>query len=234
MRVDRPAHAPVAVPRSPAWTTAAVERKPAGSRLKRQLWGLAALFALGTGWWAIGRPVRYPAGMLVGEAPRQDPAVDRQPWTLKDGSRVVPLARYDIKARLLHRERYRFDAMADISPVDFGVGWYRMSDQSVIDGYAFSNSTRFLTCVHPDGDQAGMDAGSIANMHMLPANDRVRERMLSFRAGEIFHARGYLVSVERPGMNPWTSSLSRDDTGMGACEIMWVEEIRPVKPPQTR
>lgn len=169
--------------------------------------------------------------MLVGEAPKQGALDGKQPWKLKDGSRVVPLATYEITARLLHRERYRFDAMADISPVDFGVGWHRMSDQSVIDGLSFNNSNRFL-CFNCSGGGQEPDTASAGNMHMIPASDRIKERLLDLEAGEIFYAKGYLVSVERDGMNPWTSSLTREDTGNGACEIMWVEEIRRKPPPK--
>jgi hypothetical protein len=29
-------------------------------------------------------------------------------------------------------------------------------------------------------------------------------------------------------MSPWTSSLSRPDSGDGACEIMWVDTVNPL------
>ncbi len=194
-------------------------------------WGVVGLIAAGIGWSFTGRPVNYAAGMLVGASPVQGPVEGKQPWELPDGTRVIPLASYEINARLLHRERYRFDAMADIAPVDFGVGWHRMSDQSVIDGFRFSNSGRYLSFTTESAVEAALSTGSLCNMHMLPAGARVRDRLLDLNQGEVFLAKGYLVSVRRPGMSPWTSSLTREDTGDGACEIMWVEEICRVEPP---
>lgn len=178
--------------------------------------------------WYFSRDKTWPPGMLITEAPEQKEVTGKAPWKLNDGSQVTPLASYRISARLLHRERYRWDAMSDISPVDFGVGWHEMSDQSVVDVFSFSNSNRFLSWNSSD-PSAPAAAVSAANMHMLPATDRVRDRLLDLDNGDLFEAKGYLVSVERPGMNPWRSSLSRDDTGNGACEIMWVEEVREIQ-----
>ena len=36
---------------------------------------------------------------------------------------------------------------------------------------------------------------------------------------------GYLVDVRGPGGFIWNTSLTRDDTGDGACEIVWVETL---------
>ena len=193
-------------------------------------------FFLGLAFWGVlwglsDHPVRYPAGMLAGTEPKQGDAGGVQTWTLQDGTKVRPLATYEITARLLHRERYRWDGMSDISPVDFGVGWHRMSDQAVIDACQFSNNGRYLTFQSRD---SVIDPTSTANMHMLPANDDVRKHLLDLKVGEVFFASGHLVCIERPGMNPWSSSLSREDTGMGACEIMWVNEIRKHRPPGVR
>ncbi len=193
-------------------------------------WGLLALVLAGILWGISDHPVRYQRGMLIGSQPKQGDADGVPLWTLKDGTIVRPVATYEITARLLHRERYRWDAMSDIAPVDLGVGWHRMSDQSVIDGYRFSNRDRYLTFQCDNGPDSVIDSASTANMHMLPANEEIRGRLLDLNVGEVFFARGYLVCVDRPGMHPWSSSLSREDTGMGACEIMWIKEIRKVRP----
>jgi len=37
---------------------------------------------------------------------------------------------------------------------------------------------------------------------------------------------GYLIEATHPqGVKPWRSSLTRTDTGSGACELMWVEKF---------
>ena len=150
---------------------------------------------------------------------------EKTTWN-RDGIAYRPLATYLIKARVIHAERYRFDPMADIAPVDIGAAWGPMSDQEKVDQCYFSNASRYLNWTISDasGDWGSMSK-YMTNMHMIPANSTVRDTLLDLRKGSIFTASGYLVSVTRDGMTPWTSSLSRTDTGNGACEIMWVESL---------
>ena len=36
---------------------------------------------------------------------------------------------------------------------------------------------------------------------------------------------GYLIEARAPDGWRWRSSLTREDTGAGACELVWVEQI---------
>lgn len=62
-------------------------------------------------------------------------------------------------------------------------------------------------------------------MHMIPADDDIKERLLNVRVGSIVQLKGVLVGVQMGGRWVWVSSLSRTDTGNGACEIVWVKEF---------
>ena len=62
-----------------------------------------------------------------------------------------------------------------------------------------------------------------ANMHMIPAKDDIERRLKSVRAGHLVHIKGYLVEVTSKDGFRWKSSLTRSDTGAGACELIWVE-----------
>lgn len=64
-----------------------------------------------------------------------------------------------------------------------------------------------------------------SNMHMIPANEEIKERLLSLRQGAIIELKGFLVGVQMGGQWVWGSSLSRTDTGNWACEIVWVNEL---------
>ena len=37
--------------------------------------------------------------------------------------------------------------------------------------------------------------------------------------------KGYLVKITKADGWHWISSLKRDDTGGGSCELFWVEEV---------
>ena len=45
------------------------------------------------------------------------------------------------------------------------------------------------------------------------------------RRGEFVAMRGYLVNVGGPDGFYWNTSLRRDDTGNGACEVFYVESV---------
>jgi hypothetical protein len=69
-----------------------------------------------------------------------------------------------------------------------------------------------------------MDTHS-ANMHMILACDDIERRLKSIRAGNLMHIAGYLVEVTNKDGFRWTSSLTRSDTGGGACELVWVDSL---------
>jgi len=54
--------------------------------------------------------------------------------------------------------------------------------------------------------------------------------MKHVRQGELVHLDGFLVDASRPDGWRWRSSLRRDDTGDGACELVYVEDLEPVVP----
>ena len=62
-------------------------------------------------------------------------------------------------------------------------------------------------------------------MHMIPAHERVNEKLHDLRAGDLIQAHGYLVDVDHESGFYWRTSTRRDDTGGGSCEIFYVEQI---------
>jgi len=139
---------------------------------------------------------------------------------------VRPLARFQLQARLLSRERYRRGREADLSPIDFALGWGPMSDQTILDEISISQGARFYfwkTKTFPISRREISRYSS--NMHMIPANDEVRETLLSARVGELVYLDGYLVVATKEDGWRWKSSMTRNDTGNGACELVWVERI---------
>lgn len=66
---------------------------------------------------------------------------------------------------------------------------------------------------------------SSANMHMVPADDFVRRQIKKARPGSIIKLKGYLVSIVADDGWNWSSSLTRNDTGDGACELIFVQDF---------
>ena len=61
---------------------------------------------------------------------------------------------------------------------------------------------------------------------LIPADAAVRRALRGVRPGALIQLSGQLVEVHSP--KGWTirSSMTRDDTGAGACEVVWVEALQ--------
>jgi hypothetical protein len=203
--------------------------------LRARFWLLVALLGLMIwGCHAWTRREMHPSpGILVAEEPLQGPAESQDLWTFK-GYRFRALASFDIRARVLGTERYRWDRGAELSPIDLALGWGRMSDSAVLDKIHITQGNRWylwFTAQFPIPQEEIISHS--ANMHMIPATSFLGARLKDLRVGQVVHIRGNLVSIEGPDDFHWTSSLSRKDSGDGACEVVWVDtlDIPPVISP---
>ena len=172
------------------------------------------------------RPVTVTqTGAIVTETPYQIP-VESPPRLTLENYHVEPLAKFSIEARVLSAEKYRLGRESEISPVDFALGWGAMSDSAVLDRIDISQRGRFYFW-HVDEfpiPREEIESHS-ANMHMIPADASVARRLKEIRPGQIVRLRGYLVEIRADDGWKWRSSLSRTDTGNGACELVWVESV---------
>jgi hypothetical protein len=147
--------------------------------------------------------------------------------------RLHALATYDITARVLHKKRYYVGPDADVAPFDFAVGWGPMSDGTVLSELGISQGNRFFFWEYRDQPPIPTDQiiCHAANMHLMPANGAVWRALWWVSKGDVVRLTGYLVEGIYPGCEAWRSSLSRTDTGKGACEVMWVETCEVVPAP---
>lgn len=185
---------------------------------------IAALLLWGAYSWWSGRAVMHGPGVVAPHAPEQTELDAAAPFDFK-GYRITPLARFDIEARLLSRETYRMDREADLASIDFMLGWGRMSDQTVLDKLEISQANRFAfwRAREMPIPQREIER-SASNMHLIAANSAIAGRLDDMRRGQVVHLRGMLVRADSADGWHWVSSLTRDDTGGGACELFFVEE----------
>jgi hypothetical protein len=141
---------------------------------------------------------------------------------------LEPWADYEVTARILSRERYRFDRSAALSPLDFALGWGRMSDSEVLKRLSITQGSRRFSWAAAELPLPLDELIShAANVHLIPANDGVRDDLFRMRKGQVVTLVGRLVRVTSPDGFLWTSSLTRTDSGEGACEVIWVEKAFP-------
>jgi hypothetical protein len=191
---------------------------------------LFCLLIAGGGWqgwhhWRL-RPIHPSDGLLAPEEPVQANLAGAQTivhgrWTL------TPRARYDITARILSREDYSFDPLSDLVPEDLALGWGAMSDNRVLRELKISQGSRFysfrpVTQMPIPVQQA---ISHSANTHVIPGTSFVRSQLANLRVGQVVHLEGVLVDGVRGDGFYFHTSLTREDTGAGACEVMLVERV---------
>ena len=169
--------------------------------------------------------ISYPTGVMAAEPPQQTNLTSGQKWTSEEYT-LEALAEYKIKARVLSRNNFSFGKESDLSPFDLALGWGPMSDQSIIDKIDVSQSNRWY---HWQADVFPIPKKDIslnsANVHIIPKDEAIKDKFDKVYRGSLIEMKGYLVKVTTSEGWRWISSLRRDDTGGGSCELFWVEEI---------
>ena len=203
------------------------------SAKRRQAWGRSLRVAL----WATvaavlagcDETVSLGPGIRAADAPVQRAVADTAAAEpLRHGDFVLtPRAEFRLTAKLLSKRRYRWDAMAPLSPWDYAVGWGSMSDEDFLQWVDVTQGDRFLfrKLLHAGLPLQRIEESS-ANLHLVPADDALEAQLAAVPTGAIVTLAGVLVDArnEATAMS-YTTSLSRSDTGAGACEILLVQSV---------
>lgn len=165
--------------------------------------------------------------------PVQIPAAGIQPITREttNGRFVLtPVAEYRISAVVVSRREYRSGWNAELSPVDLALAWGELTEPGNLRSVRFRQSNRWYFYRYQSGTFGGsFVALHSSNHHIIPTGENVARAVKSLRKGDSVTLEGYLVNVDgryRNGTVWWRSSLSRADTGDGACELMLVKRVQ--------
>ncbi len=173
------------------------------------------------------RDIEHGPGVLAAEDPVQRnldsaAAIERGDFLLR------PRAKFSATVRILRREDYSFGALARLVPTDFAVGWGPMSDSTVLADIEISQGNRFYFWRTDNWPIARDEIEEhSANWHLIPGNPSVSQVLGGLRAGSVVELQGQLVDIEG-GEAGMRTSMSRSDTGAGACEILLAESARVV------
>jgi len=172
------------------------------------------------------RPVQPPDGRVAPAEPRQTD-IDTSTTLAYGRWRLTPRAHYEVTARILGRESYHFDALADLVPEDLALGWGPMSDNRILAAFDISQSARFyiwrpLTALPIPREDVITHS---ANTHVIPADEHIRSELAQLRVGQVVRLTGTLVDAARDDGMLLRTSLTRADSGAGACEVLLVEHV---------
>ncbi len=179
------------------------------------------------GWnWFSNRPLHPPDGVLVVGDPRQTDVLGGEKvqvgrWTL------TIRADYQITARILSRERYHFDTLSDLVPEDLALGWGPMSDNRILRSLDITQSNRFYYWRAPAHSPIQKESiiTHSANTHVIPENALIARQLSRLRPGQVVTLSGELVDGMRDDGTWIKTSLTRNDTGAGACEVLLVSDV---------
>ena len=208
-----------------------------------RFWLSIALVAAAIGWWHSPLTPRAPQvaalapgvdpgcppppRVAAGEPPLQSPVPAAiRPFRLA-AAQLQPLAGFSVEARILSRKDYRRGREAALSPTDLALGWGAMSAPGMAQRLDITQSGRWYH--YQWSGEAPLPpreiARSSANMHLIPADAAAAAALRDAREGERVRIDGWLVEAHAPDGWRWRSSLSRDDTGAGACEVVYACSI---------
>lgn len=143
------------------------------------------------------------------------------------GYRIDNLEAYAGEFRVLSRKDYRFGREAELSPVDFALGWGSMTNPAVYKQLSIRQSNRWYYWRYENAPPIPVNeiSSQSANTHLIPATKQIAKQLKDIDQDDLIYLKGQLVEITADDGWKWRSSLSREDTGNGACELMLVEEV---------
>lgn len=148
--------------------------------------------------------------------------------------KIYSKASFSISGLVVSGKKYYQGIDGALVPMDIGVCWGDLTNEQNKKNLHYEQYLRFLI-FRPRGpltvsqDYVMCHAG---NIHIIPADNRIRKVVRSVKKGDLIRMNGYLVSVSgQKGQFSYhrTSSMTRTDTGDGACEVLYVTEIQKGK-----
>lgn len=157
---------------------------------------------------------------------------------------ITPLYDYDIAGLLVHHLNYNtwysLSRVDSVFPTDLCLIW----GDNIKNGSYKSKSVRFTQdfrfCLYYySGNDTPINNSEASNNHLVIQSDNLRKIAENLNTGDQVRIKGKLVNVEarpignigdyEPNDLIWPTSVTRDDSGAGACEVIYVESIQILK-----
>jgi hypothetical protein len=153
--------------------------------------------------------------------------------------RLKPLFNYEINGLLVHQlnyKRFSIYSYAGVFQEDLCLIWGKNVSSKVFQSrnLTFSQDSRFAY-YQWTGD-INFNGNQLSNNHLIINSKDLERKLSSLNTGDQIRIKGKLVNVqainadktdrERPEEYRWVTSTVRTDSGAGACEIIYVEDIQ--------
>jgi hypothetical protein len=192
---------------------------------------LASLVLLPVSCW---RADALPSGIVpLGDlaADPEQHVLERPPFEVEQHGvryRVTPVYRYRLHGLVVSRRAHDGNRMLHrrwtdhLNVADVCVVW---GDNATADLSAFDFWSGQFTCFYRTEDPIAWRAfrpAQMANNHLLSDDPLIREHIAAVRVGDQIRLEGYLASYGNHSGFERGTSVTRSDTGNGACETVYV------------
>ena len=166
--------------------------------------------------------------------PVQSPYESEEPIVIgikKSVYHLTPLAEYKLSGKMVSKKYYSDDWDGEISPVDLAIVWGELAEPEYGRYITFWHSPRWYHYKWKEGSP--VDASYIvthsSNNHIIPANENIWRAIKTIKKKDGIVLEGLLVNLKgsyKGQTVAWNTSLSRNDTGSGSCELFYVNKVR--------
>lgn len=183
---------------------------------------------------------RFPASNSILNELEREPIqteTTTPPFQIEKGQvpyTITPLYNYDLVGFVVseHRTDTWFDYYHkqwndSFNVKDLCVIWGDNAMSGIYNNMKFKSGS--WTCYYSSSDYATWNAFShnaLSNNHLLTASPEIEKLLLSIRRGDQVRIKGYLAEYKDNEGFKRGSSITRNDTGNGACETVYVSELQ--------
>lgn len=174
------------------------------------------------------------APVALGAEPVQEEVEKPEAVTIERDGKTFHIQKthhYRVVGEVLSASTYSLAFTNEFFDVDIGLAW---GDHvpSLKEKYTFDQDHRWLfwRSDSPVSEADRLDVTThVGNQHIIPAegHSAIDRAVRWARKGDLVAIEGYLVTILDSAWQPLAhSSTSREDTGGGACEIVWVDTFQ--------
>ncbi len=191
------------------------------------------------------KSVKNPSEELFFE-PVKTELSDHEPIEIsKDGFRftLTPLYDYKMSALVVNRLNYNWFSLTrsdNVFPMDLCVTWGENIKNGSYRDKSVSFRQDFRFCLGSWGRDSDFIWAEVSNNHLVIDDDRILKKAMSIVEGDQIRLKGKLVNVKIENidgklgkyenqLSNWNSSVNIGDSGAGACEVIFVEELEIIK-----
>lgn len=178
------------------------------------------------------------------EEPIQEEISTKEPVTFaldEYSYELTPLFDYEINGLIVHKKNYSLSPIYErnkVSPMDLCMIWGSNAQSGVYKEKSLKFSQDYRWCKYRWRGNLTFNVNQAANNHLVTNDQGIVKKIKSLRAGDQVQIKGKLVNIKatslseegsQPNYFTIRTSTKRTDSGAGACENIYVEELTVLK-----